>query len=263
MTGASEISYLRLFGYLLLIIIPILIFLHLRIRLLKQVIVAMVRMVIQLGFVAVYLQYIFKLNNPLINVLWVLVMILVANQSILRQSGLKFKVFFLATMPAYLIAVGFIFVTFFIVLDVRVLLSARYLIPLGGMILGNILRGNIVSLDRFYHSVSKRQDEYIFYITMGASVEEALRPFMAEAIRSAVAPFVATVATMGLVSLPGMMTGQILGGASPVVAIQYQIMIMAAIFVTSTFSTWLVLLFSSRRAFDRFGRLRERIFIGK
>lgn len=261
MMGASKISYLNLFVYLLLIIIPILIFMYLRIKLINRLIIAVIRMVVQLGFVAVYLEYIFELNNPLINGLWIAIMILVANQAIVRQSGLKFKVFYLSTMPAYLISIIFIFLTFFILFDIRVLLSARYLIPLGGMILGNILRGNIISLDRFYHSISKRQDEYIFYISMGASVNEALKPFMAEAIKAAISPYIATVATMGLVSLPGMMTGQILGGASPLVAIQYQIMIMVAIFVTSTVSTYLVLIFSSGRAFDGFGRLKEGIFI--
>lgn len=263
MSGASKISYLNLFVYLLLIIIPVLIFLYFRIKLIRQLIVAVVRMVVQLGFVAVYLEYIFKLNNPLVNAMWIVIMILVANQAILRQGGLKFKTFFLSTLPAYFFSVAFIFLTFFIVLDIRVLFSARYIIPLGGMILGNILRGNIVSMDRFYHSLSKRQDEYIFYITMGASVHEALRPFMAEAIRAAVSPYIATVATMGLVSLPGMMTGQILGGASPLVAILYQIMIMVAIFVTSTVSTTLVMLFSSARAFDGYGRLKQNIFISE
>jgi putative ABC transport system permease protein len=263
MTGASHISYFNLFVYLLLITIPVLIFLYLRIKLLKRLIIAVVRMVVQLGFVAVYLEYIFKLNNPLVNTLWIVIMVLVANQAILRQSGLKFRMFFLSTMPAYFISIAFIFLTFFIVLDIHVLFSARYLIPLGGMILGNILRGNIISLDRFYHSLSKRQDEYIFYIAMGASVHEALKPFMAEAIKAAVSPYIATVATMGLVSLPGMMTGQILGGASPLIAIQYQIMIMVAIFVTSTVSTVLVLIFSSARAFDSYGRLKQTIFISE
>lgn len=259
--GATKISYVSLALYLLLIAIPIVIMVVLRIRLIKNVLISIIRMVIQLMFVALYLEYIFKLNSPWVNLLWILVMMLVANQAILKQSGLKFRVFFLSTMPAYLISIVFIFLTFFIVFDIGTLFSARYLIPLGGMILGNILRGNIISLDRFFHAVSKRQDEYIYYISMGASINEALKPFMSEAIKAAIAPYVATVATMGLVSLPGMMTGQILGGASPLVAIQYQIMIMVAIFVTSTVSTFLVLIFSSRMAIDRFGRLKQNIFI--
>jgi putative ABC transport system permease protein len=259
--GATKISYVSLAFYLLLIAIPIVIFLVLKIKLIKSAVISIIRMVVQLTFVALYLEYIFQLNSPWINLLWILVMILVANQAILKQSGLKFRLFFLSTMPAYLISIVFIFGTFIILFDIRTLFSARYIIPLGGMILGNILRGNIISLDRFFHSLSKRQDEYIYYISTGASINEALKPFMSESIKAAVSPYVATVATMGLVSLPGMMTGQILGGASPLVAIQYQIMIMVAIFVTSTVSTFLVLVFSSHIAIDRFGRLKQHIFI--
>jgi putative ABC transport system permease protein len=185
----------------------------------------------------------------------------VANQTILRRSGLRFRVFFIVTMPAYLITVAFCFLTFFIVLDVQTVFTARYIIPLGGMILGNILRGNIISLERLYHSLTRRQEEYIYYISMGASLREALIPFMGEALRSSIEPYLATISTMGLVSLPGMMTGQILGGASPLVAIQYQVMIMAAILVASSLSIFLVMTLSARVAFDPFGRLREKIFL--
>lgn len=261
MNGATKISYISLFFYLLLIGIPVMIFLYLKIKMVRSALVSIIRMVIQLAFVAVYLEYIFRINNPWVNLLWVAVMILAANQAIVRQSGLRFRIFFLATLPAYLISVVFIFSTFFILFDFQTIFSARYLIPLGGMILGNILRGNIISLDRFFHSLSRRQDEYIYYIALGASVKEALKPFMAEALQAALSPYIATVATMGLVSLPGMMTGQILGGASPLVAIQYQIMIMTAIFVTSAVSALLVLLFSIPVSIDRFGRLEDGIFI--
>lgn len=224
-------------------------------------VIGFVRMVIQLAFVALYLEYIFKLNNVYINILWVLIMIIVANQAIIRQSGLKFRLFFLSTFPAYLITIGFIFLTFFIILDIHTLFSARYIIPLGGMILGNTLRGNIVALDRFFYSLFTREDEYIYYISLGASLKEALQPFVSEAVKASIAPYIATIATLGLVSLPGMMTGQILGGASPLVAIQYQIMIMVAIFVTATICTLLVILFSLRKAINRFGRLQDNIFI--
>jgi putative ABC transport system permease protein len=259
--GPAKISYLSLLFYWLLILIPVFIFLVLKIRLIKSMLIAFVRMVIQLAFVALYLEYIFKLNNFLINILWIFIMIIVANQAIIRQSGLKFRVFFLSTFPAYLLTIGFIFLTFFIILDVRTLFSARYIIPLGGMILGNTLRGNIVALDRFFHSLFTREDEYIYYLSMGASLKEALQPFIAESLKASIAPYIATIATLGLVSLPGMMTGQILGGASPLIAIQYQLMIMVAIFITATISTLLVIVFSLRKAIDKFGRLQEHIFI--
>ena len=259
--GAMKISYLSLFFYMLLLVIPIAILLYLKLKIVRSLIISVLRMVVQLAFVALYLEYIFKWDNPLINVLWILVMIVVANQSVIKESGLKFKVFFLYTLPAFLITMVFCFVTFLIVFDVTTFFSARYIIPLGGMVMGNMLKGNIVSLDRFYNSLTRREEEYIYYISLGAGRMEALRPFIREALKPALSPYLATLATMGLVSLPGMMTGQILGGASPAVAIQYQVMIMAGIFVYSTISTFLGVVFSLIPSIDAYGRVRKDIFI--
>ena len=259
--GASKISYLSLFFYSLLLILPISIFLYLKIRLIRTLLVSFLRMILQLALVALYLEYIFKINNLMVNLIWVAIMIMVANQAILKQSGLRFRIFFIGTMPIYLFSIMLNFATFLILFRVQTFFSARYLIPIGGMVLGNILRGNIISLDRLFTSLQKQQDEYIYYISLGASTREALLPFFSEALKASISPYLATVATMGLVSLPGMMTGQILGGASPVVAIQYQVMIMIAIFVTSSVSSLLVMVFASRLALDKFGRLKENLFI--
>ncbi len=261
--GAMKISYLSLLFYLLLLAVPIAILWYLKLKLIRSLLVSVARMVVQLAFVGVYLEYIFDLDNAFINVLWILIMMVVANQQILSRSGLKFKIFFFYSFPAYFITMVFSFVTFLIVFEMGTFFSARYLIPIGGMIMGNMLRGNIVSLDRFYHSLTQREEEYIYYISLGASKREALLPFISEALKPALSPYLATVATMGLVALPGMMTGQILGGASPAVAIQYQVMIMIAIFVASTISTFLGVLFSIMPSIDACGRIRKDIFISE
>jgi len=126
------------------------------------------------------------------------------------------------------------------------------------MVLGNILRSNVIGLDRFYSELGRREHEYIHYIFLGASFKEAVKPFLREAFKAAVTPQIATLATIGLVALPGMMTGQILGGSSPSVAIKYQIMIMIAIFVSVSISTFLSIYFSTKLSFDKFGRLENR-----
>lgn len=258
--GAMKISYLSLLVYLLLLAIPIAILVYLKLKVVGSLLVSALRMILQLALVGLYLEYIFKWDNPFINFLWILVMIGAANQSILKESGLKFKVFFLYTVTAFIITMVFCFVTFLIVFEVTTFISARYLIPISGMVMGNMLRGNVVSLDRLYHSLIQREEEYIYYISLGATRREALLPFISEALRSALAPYLGTMATVGLVSLPGMMTGQILGGASPAVAIQYQVMIMIAIFVASSLSAFLGTFFSLIPSIDNCGRIRRDIF---
>ena len=250
-----------LFVFAVMLIFPVVIFRHLRLRLTKDLIVSMLRMGVQLGLVAVYLEWVFKLDMLALNAAWVLVMIFVATGSILRQGGLSWRRCLRAVLPAHLLTSLLTLLGFLLVFDLSTLTSARYLVPLMGMVLGNILRSNVVALNRFFSELRANQDMHVQYLTLGASESEAVRPFRRNALRAAVGPQLGTVATMGIVSLPGMMTGQILGGSSPAVAIGYQIMIMIAIFTAATVSAFLAVHFARKAAFDRFGRLDESIFL--
>lgn len=260
MNEAFDISIIKLAFYLLLFTVPVIFFKFLKLKLTKDLIIAIIRMVAQLTLVALYLEYIFKLNNPLINVAWVLVMIIVANIAVIKQGGLTISKIFFHTLPAYLITASFIFLSLLFLFNFEILISARYLIPLIGMVLGNILRSNVVGMDRFYSELDKREHEYIHYISMGARPVEAVKPFIREAFKAAAAPQIATMSTIGLVSLPGMMTGQILGGSSPITAIKYQIVIMTAIFVAVTISVYFAIYFSQKAAFDEYNRLDRSIY---
>lgn len=260
MEKVYNLPYLTLLFYTCLIIIPIIIFYYLKLRLTKKFLISVGRMIVQLLLVGLYLKFIFSLNNILINIGWVLLMLFVANISILYQSGLSFKKFYLRTFPAYFLSALFIFFSLLLIFDFNTLISARYLIPLEGMVLGNILRSNIIGLERFYSELLKGEKEYIQYLLLGAKTSEALKPFLREAYKAAITPQIGGMATIGLVSLPGMMTGQILGGSSPIVAIKYQIMIMIAIFLSVSISVFLSINFSKKSAFDNFNRLDKEIY---
>jgi putative ABC transport system permease protein len=138
--------------------------------------------------------------------------------------------------------------------------AAKYFIAIGGMLLGNVLRGNIVGLSTFYHEAKKDEPILQYRLASGAGLFEAIRPYVREALKRAFAPTVATMATMGIVSLPGMMTGQILGGTNPTLAVKYQIAIMIAIYTTVTLGTGVSLFLTTRTAFDGLGNLRKNIF---
>jgi putative ABC transport system permease protein len=258
-TLAIPIPALFLFSVMLLF--PVAIFRHLRLRLTRDLVISMLRMSVQLGLVAVYLEWVFRLDMLALNVAWVLIMIFVATGSILRQGGLSWRRCLRAVLPAHLLTSLLTLLGFLLVFDLSTLTSARYLVPLMGMVLGNILRSNVVALDRFFSELRANQDMHVQYLILGASESEAVRPFLRNALRAAVGPQLGTVATMGIVSLPGMMTGQILGGSSPAVAIGYQIMIMISIFTAATVSVFLAVHFARKAAFDRFGRLDESIFL--
>lgn len=260
MNETMVISIPALLAYSLILIFPVAIFRFLRLRLTTELLISMVRMAVQLGLVALYLEYIFRLDNFAVNAAWILVMIVVATGSILRQGGLSWRKCLWTVLPAHLLTSVLVLTGFLLVFDLATLTSARYLVPLMGMVLGNILRSNVVALDRFFSELRAGEDMHIQYLTLGASPSEAVRPFVRNAFRAAVGPQLGTIATMGIVSLPGMMTGQILGGSSPAVAIGYQIMIMIAIFTAATVSVFLVVHFARRVAFDPYGRIDPTIF---
>jgi putative ABC transport system permease protein len=80
---------------------------------------------------------------------------------------------------------------------------------------------------------------------------------MKEALRTAFNPLIASITVIGLISLPGMMTGQILGGSSPNIAIKYQIMLMLTIFVSTVLTVYLTIIISNRFVFDEYGNLKK------
>lgn len=244
-----------------LLLIPIGIFIYLKIGMTKELIISAIRMTVQLVMVGLYLKYIFQLNNGLINLVWVIVMMVAANSSILGKSGLKRKLFFWRTLAG--VAVSTLVVSaWFILVAIRPepFYDARYMIPIIGMILGNCQRSNVMSLERFYSGIRKNESEFMTYLMLGATLREATFPYLRTALKSCINPSVSTMATMGIVSLPGMMTGQILGGAMPMAAIKYQIGIMICIFTAMVIAALVNILLSLPVAFDDHQRLRQEIF---
>jgi putative ABC transport system permease protein len=130
------------------------------------------------------------------------------------------------------------------------------MITIGGMLLGNCLSGNIICINNFYKTLKQNQNEYLYSLSVSGNKIEALTPYFRNAILASVNPTIASIETIGLVALPGMMTGQILGGAIPFTAIKYQIAIMIAILITRYFCSILSILFTSIRAFDEFDILK-------
>ncbi len=261
MKGAVDIDILRLVLSYLLLLVPLGIILFTRIPILGRTVVAFVRMTVQLLFVGFYLQVIFDLNNPWLNGLWVLVMIGVADLSIVRNAGLRLRHF---ALPVFLsLLVGTAVPLFYFlgpILQRPDLLDAQYAVPIAGMILGNCLRADIVGIRTFYRSLQQDEKAYLAALAQGASQREALVPYLKEAVNAALAPSLAGVATIGLVSLPGMMTGAILGGVDPALAIRYQIAIMIAIFTGTALTVLAAILFTDRSSFDAFGRLKPGLF---
>jgi putative ABC transport system permease protein len=256
-----DIAPWRLAMVYFLLAIPLGVILWQRIPILGRSLLAIVRMTLQLVFVGFYLQVIFDLNNPWATGAWIVIMIAVADVSIARGCGLRLKRLAGALFLALLIGtvIPLVFFVFF-VLQVQTALNAQYVIPISGMILGNCLRADIIGIRTFYESLKKSEKVYQLSLAQGAGMKEALSPFIRDACQAALAPTVATISTIGLVSLPGMMTGVILGGGNPMTAIKYQIAIMIAIFTGTALTVILAIYLTVIKNFTPFGTLDRRLF---
>ncbi len=260
MEEVAKIDVLQMvLGYSILLI-PILIFWYFKIKLTKTTIIAVARMSIQLLLVALYLEYIFELNNPYINLLWIIIMIGVGVITTIKRANLKLKYFVLPLSLALLSSLVLIDSFFLgVVIQLEYIFDARYFIPISGMILGNTMNYNIIGLNTYFEGLIKDENLYHFLLINTNDKKTALQPFIQNAIKKALNPLIATMMVMGLIALPGMMTGQILGGSPPSTAIMYQILIAIAIFGGGTLNLTLSIIFSNRFVFDQFDRLNRDI----
>ncbi|HKK47304.1 MAG TPA: iron export ABC transporter permease subunit FetB [Balneolaceae bacterium] len=256
-----NITWVQLALGFLIMLLPAWILWRYRTGLNTKLLTSSLRMVLQLVFVGYYLEYLFKFDNPWVNAAWILVMVVVADYATLDRSELKRKPSVLLPVFAAtflgIVIVDLFFLEF--VIKLSSFLEAQYTIPITGMVLGNCLRSNVIGINAFYYSLDEHKERYQFYLASGAAKSEALAPFISLALQKSANPTLATMATIGLVSLPGMMTGQILGGNSPLIAIKYQIMIMVAIFSGTVLSVFLGIYFTNRFVFKDTDMLDESI----
>jgi len=137
------------------------------------------------------------------------------------------------------------------IVEVRPWYQPQYAIPLLGMILGNTLNGISLGLDRLGEELDGRRDHVETLLALGATRWEAARGAVQQAVRTGMIPIINSMMVVGLVSLPGMMTGQLLAGVEPVQAVMYQIVIMFLIAAGTSLGTVTVVLLGYRRLFNR------------
>lgn len=253
-----DISYLSLVVGLLLLAVPLYFFHRFHTGLTRATLVGALRMVVQMFLIGMYLRYLFLWDNPLINFLWVLIMVFVAAETALSRTRLRRGLLMIPLMVGFLastILVGLYFLGFVLRLDN--IFSTQYMIPIFGILMGNMLSSNVIALNTFYSDLMREQQLYYYLLGNGATRTEALTPFIRQAIIKAFSPAIANMAVMGLVSLPGTMIGQILGGSSPHVAIKYQMLIVVITVAASILSLMLTLRLAFSKSFDAYGNIKQ------
>lgn len=197
----------------------------------KEIIIASVRMTLQLILVGYILEYVFAHAHPLYTIVLVLLMLSFAVYTIIKRAKTDLSPSMKGIIALSLTA-GILFSLLFfifVVLNLAPWYEPRYVIPVAGMIIGNSMTGIALGVNTLTEGMRTRKSHVEAALMLGATPREASREIINQAFDSAMMPTIHSMLGMGIVFLPGMMTGQILGGASPAVAIEYQIAVMLGI----------------------------------
>jgi len=198
---------------------------------LKEISISTIRMTGQLIIVGFLLIYLFKHPNPWLTVLVILIMEAFAVYNVYKQvktplSNQLKKVVAFSLVTGTIISLIFFN---FVVIRFSPWFNPRYFIPIAGMLIGNAMTGVTLGVNSLVNDMDKLRHKVEVALMLGATTREASKEFVDEAFAAAVLPTINKMVGMGIVFLPGMMTGVILSGTSPLVAVEYQIAIMLGI----------------------------------
>lgn len=226
----------------------------------KEILISSVRMTIQLMIVGYILAYVFGNANPVFTLVILALMLIFAIYNIYQRAKiplnkeLKKKIALSMTVGVIATLIYFILVT----LNVKPWYNPRYVIPIAGMIIGNTMTGVSLGVNTLLEGMHTKKQMVESALMLGAKPNEASRPIINQAFDSAMLPTINSMVGMGIVFLPGMMTGQIIGGASPIQAIRYQIAVMLGIVGGASLTVLLFVQIGFKAFFNSRCQLREK-----
>jgi len=237
-SGAAELSLIQLFLALCAPVAMIALSVYLKLDIGYKIIISITRTIVQLLFAGfVLLGFIFSIKSPFLVVVYLILMSMIAAHEVTtRQSrtykGQYFDSFLAVLMGGLVSCYGAL-----VVFRPNPWFNPHVLIPTAGMIIGGAMSGPALACDRLLTDIMERSHEPEVRLAFGGNRYEAVLPMLRAAIRSAMMPNLNGMAVVGLVNIPGMMTGQLLGGSPPNVAAEYQMAILWLIFTSAFLST--------------------------
>ena len=233
----------------------------------KRLLIAALRTTVQLMLIGLVLNTLFA--N--VHLVWVsmlaMVMLLVAGREVMARQHRRFGGIWgygLGTLSMFVSAFATTIFALLVIVGTEPWYEPQYAIPLLGMMLGNTMNGVSLALDRLTTSAWQQRGVIEARLTLGQEWRVAVGDITRESARVGMIPIINAMAAAGIVSLPGMMTGQILSGTPPMEAVKYQILIMFMIAAGTGFATMAASWIGARRLFDERCRLRlDRLIQGR
>lgn len=222
-----------------------------RLGMVKTAVTAAVRTVLQLTLVGFVINWVFSRNAWYAIVAILMVMTLLAGQA--ASGRVKVRIGGLFTLFTFTLAAT---TALTLVYVTQVVLSVhrwdpRYMVPLGGIILGNAMTAGSLVAERLLSEVQSQRRDVEALLALGASANQAVEAQVRSAFRAAMTPVLNQMMIVGVVTLPGIMTGQMLGGQSPLQASLYQIVIMFMLAFADGVASAIILIVLRRRLFTR------------
>lgn len=255
MQGIATLTIFQFSLIYLLLIIVLFIMRRSKINQSKLLLIASLRMTVQLVIVGYILQYMFDNPNPIFTVIFLAVMIAFSVDRVIKSRKDLNKNFKIAIGSSLALSGLFVLIFFVAVVVNKSIFNPQYTIPLAGMIIGNAMTGINIGIKTFMDSIKKERSKINTLLNLGVEPKDILKPFANNALETALIPTLNSMVGMGIVFLPGMMTGQILSGTLPTTAIMYQIAIMIAICTSVCITVFLSLnigytsLYNNRKQF--------------
>jgi putative ABC transport system permease protein len=188
-----------------------------------------------------------------------LVMLLAAGREVMGRQKRRFAGwwgFGVGTVSMFVSSFSITLLALTAIIDIQPWYAPRYAVPLLGMVLGNTMTGMAVGLDRLTQAAWSQRAAIEGRLILGEEAPAAIAGIRRDSIRSGLIPIINAMSAAGIVSLPGMMTGQILGGSPPLEAVKYQILVMFLIAAGTGFGTITAVWLGGQRLFDERHRLR-------
>jgi len=225
----------------------------------RRLLIAASRSVLQLLLLGLVLKWLFAQSQPLFIGLLALFMLTVAGYEVMARQQRRFRGAWgigIGTLSMFLSSFTITLLALQLVVQVEPWYTPQYLIPLLGMMLGNTMSGMAIALDNLTRNAWQQRGVIETRLILGHPWQQAIGAIRQDSLRSGLIPIINAMAAAGVVSLPGMMTGQILAGSPPLEAAKYQIMILLLIAVGTGLGTIVAVTIGSRRLFDERQRLR-------
>ncbi|MCK9530259.1 MAG: iron export ABC transporter permease subunit FetB [Gammaproteobacteria bacterium] len=231
----------------------------LRLGLGRRLLLGALRTTLQLLLIGLVLKVLFENAGLGWIALLALIMLLVAGREVMARQQRRFGGpwgFGLGTASMFLSSFTVTLFALIAVIGTTPWWQPQYAIPLLGMLLGNTMNGVSLGLDRLTSGAFQQRAVIETRLALGHTAVQAIGAIRRDAVRVGMVHIMNAMAAAGIVSLPGMMTGQILAGTPPMEAVKYQILIMFLIAAGTGFGTVAAVWFGARRLFDERERLR-------